>query len=81
MNETGYLILAIVVIVALLAIFVTSFILYVRTPVPKGCEKSPSDACDLCPNKRCEFYLYQAKGSLKESQGKEEKEENKENPS
>ena len=79
MSETGYRVLAICVVVALLAIFVVSFLLFVKTPAPKGCEKSPSDACSSCHNKRCEFYLYEPKESLKESQEKEEKKENKEN--
>ena len=53
MSETGYRVLAICVVVALLAIFVVSFLLFVKTPAPKGCEKSPSDACSSCHNKRC----------------------------
>ena len=43
MSETGYRVLAICIVVALLAIFVVSFLLFVKTPAPKGCEKSPSD--------------------------------------
>ena len=38
MSQVGYLILAISILVALAIIFVVSFILYKRTPVPKGCE-------------------------------------------
>ena len=38
MTQTEYLILAIFVIVALLATFIISFVIYRRTPVPQGCE-------------------------------------------
>ncbi len=72
MSKEGYLILAIAVLAALVLLFVLSFILFVRTPVPKGCRKQPSDLCGECPNHRCEFSLYEAKGKLKEEQ--EEKE-------
>ncbi len=79
MPKVGWIILAIAVVVALVVVFVLSFLLYVRTPAPKGCEKKPSDLCSSCPNSRCEFQLYEAKGQLKSD--KEEKEnENESNP-
>ena len=74
MSKTGYLILAIAVIVALAVIFIVSFILYVKTPVPKGCEKTPSELCSSCSNKRCEFYLYEEKGELAKEKESKEKE-------
>ena len=59
MSQTGYLILAISILVALLAIFIVSFILYRRTPVPKGCEniKISEENCSACGNKECEHYM------------------------
>ena len=58
MTETGYLILAISILVALLVIFVVSFVLYRKTPVPKGCENlTASDAkCASCEHSECRFY-------------------------
>ena len=58
MSQTGYLVLAISILVALLAIFIVSFVLYVRTPVPKGCEniKINDENCSSCNHKECKFY-------------------------
>ncbi len=58
MTQTGYLILGISIIVALLIVFIVSFILYVRTPVPKGCEniKISEENCSSCNNSECRFY-------------------------
>ena len=59
MSKEGYLILAISILVALLIIFVVSFLLYRRTPVPKGCEdiKISEENCSACNNKECEHYI------------------------
>ena len=58
MDRTGYLILAISILVALLAVFIVSFVLYKRTPVPKGCEdiKISEEKCSACSNKECAIY-------------------------
>ena len=55
MSQTGYLILAISILVALLAIFIVSFVLYKRTPVPAGCEdiKISEENCGACQRKDC----------------------------
>ena len=55
MSETGYLILAISIILALLIVFVVSFILYKKIPVPKGCENIliNEENCAACQNKEC----------------------------
>ena len=55
MSETGYLILAISIILALLIVFVVSFTLYKKTPVPKGCENIliNEENCAACQNKEC----------------------------
>ena len=62
MSKTGYIILAVSIIVALLIIFVVSFILYRRTPVPKGCEdlKMSEEKCSTCGQKECHFYKGQS---------------------
>ena len=58
MTQTGYLILAISILVVLLAIFIISFVLYERTPVPKGCEdiKISEEKCASCNNKECSIF-------------------------
>ena len=60
MSQTGYLILAISILVALLAIFIVSFLLYKRTPVPKGCEaiKINEENCSACNNKECSLRAH-----------------------
>ena len=64
MSQTGYIILAVSIIVALLIIFIVSFVLYKRTPVPKGCEdmKMSEEKCSSCGHSECSFY----KGENKE---------------
>lgn len=58
MSQVGYLVLAIVILVSLLAIFIVSFVLYIRQPVPKGCEniKINEENCSSCAHKECKFY-------------------------
>ena len=57
MANEGYLVSAIIVIIALIAIFVISFVLYKKTPVPKGCEdiKISDEKCKGCSNTTCEL--------------------------
>ena len=64
MSQIGYLILAISILVALLAIFIVSFVLCKRTPVPKGCEdlKISEEHCATCGHSECSYY----KGTDKE---------------
>lgn len=63
MNQTGYIILAVSIIVALLIIFIVSFVLYKRTPVPKGCEdiKMSEEKCSSCGHSECSFYKGESK--------------------
>lgn len=58
MSQVGYLILAISILVALATIFVVSFILYKRTPVPKGCEDIQINVenCSACHNTSCSHF-------------------------
>ena len=55
MSKEVALILSITVLVALLIIFVVSFLLYKKTPVPKGCEnlEISESNCAACNNKEC----------------------------
>ena len=55
MSKEVALILSITILVALLIIFVVSFLLYKKTPVPKGCEtlEINEDNCASCNNKEC----------------------------
>ena len=59
MSKAGYLIIAISILVVLLVIFIVSFILYKKTPVPKGCEniKISEENCSACNHKECSHYL------------------------
>ena len=58
MSQTGYLILAISILAVLLVTFIVSFVLYRRTPVPKGCENMVmnEEKCSSCGHKECSFY-------------------------
>ena len=58
MSQTGYLILAISILVVLLIVFVVSFVIYSKTPAPKGCEhiKIGGEQCSSCSHQECEFY-------------------------
>ena len=55
MSKEMYLLIAILILVALLAVFIVTFILYRRTPVPKGCENIniSEENCSACNNKTC----------------------------
>ena len=58
MSQTGYLNLGISIIAALLIIFVVSFVMYIKTPVPEGCKdiKINNENCASCSHKECSFY-------------------------
>lgn len=58
MSKELSLIIAILVLASLLIIFIVSFILYKRTPVPKGCENLliNQENCAACNNKDCALY-------------------------
>ncbi len=62
MSQTGYLILAISILAVLVATFIISFVLYKRTPVPKGCEdiQISEDNCSAC-SRHNECALYKGK--------------------
>ena len=55
MSQTGYIILAISILLALLVIFIVSFIAYRKTPVPAGCEdiKISEENCSACQRTDC----------------------------
>ena len=58
MSKVVYLIIAILILVGLLVTFIVSFILYRRTPVPKGCEElqMSEEKCSSCGHEECSFY-------------------------
>lgn len=58
MNRVVYLIIAIVILVFLLVLFFVSFIIYKRTPAPKGCEELEinDEHCSACGHSECSFY-------------------------
>ena len=59
MTETGYLIIAISILAALLVLFFVTFVLYIRTPVPKGCEdlEMNDHNCSICGHTECSHYV------------------------
>ena len=58
MGRTGYLIIAIAIIVLLIVAFFVTYVINKKTPVPKGCENllEESEHCFGCPNKSCKNY-------------------------
>lgn len=58
MSKELSLLVAILVLVGLLIIFIVSFILYKKTPVPKGCENIEinEENCASCNNKDCSIF-------------------------
>ncbi len=59
MSREVYLIIAILILVVLLGTFIVTFIVYRKTPVPKGCEniKISEENCAACGHKECSHYL------------------------
>ena len=55
MSKEVALILSISVLIILLIIFVVSFVIYKKTPVPKGCENLEINEanCAACKNTTC----------------------------
>lgn len=67
------ILLAVVIITVLVVVFVVSFILYRKTPVPKGCEDlGPSEEkCSSCKVEGCHLNIYANKnGKTKENDKK-----------
>lgn len=54
------ILIAVLVIVGLVVIFVITFILYRKTPLPKGCEDmGPSEEkCSACNDTHCHLNIY-----------------------
>jgi hypothetical protein len=67
MPTWAYLTIAIVLIVILLVVFIVSFVLYKRTPAPKGCENllPSSEKCSKCKETGCHFNIYADKEDKK----------------
>lgn len=60
MSDTVRIILAVLLLVVLFAVFLVSFILYRKTPVPKGCEDlgPEKEKCASCKEERCHLNIY-----------------------
>lgn len=45
------------IVVGLIIIFMVTYVLYHKTPVPKGCEnlKLDEETCNACNNTECQF--------------------------
>ena len=58
MTQGQHLFLAIAILVILLITFIVSFVIYRRTPVPKGCEDMVmnEEKCSSCGHSECSFY-------------------------
>jgi len=58
MSQAGYIALAIGIIVVLAVIAIVTFILYRKTPAPKGCENLEPDEgiCCACLKSGCPYY-------------------------
>ena len=58
MSKEVALILAILILVLLLIVFVVSFVIYKKTPVPKGCEniEISEENCASCNNSSCTLF-------------------------
>ena len=67
MSQAGYLAIVIALIAVLGVAFVLTFVLYRRTPAPKGCEHlTPGEGkCGGCADTSCPF---QAKFNKKEEE-------------
>ena len=55
MDQNGYLIIAIIIILALVATFIITFVINRKTPVPEGCEniKITEEGCANCQVEEC----------------------------
>ncbi len=60
MNDTVRLLLAILLLIFLLVVFLVSFILYRKTPAPKGCEDlgPEKEKCASCKEEHCHLNIY-----------------------
>ncbi len=75
MESWVYLLIAIGIIVALIAIFFVSYYFNKKTPVPKGCEnlKVNEESCKACNNFDCDLKQKFEKKEEKHKSSKEEK--------
>jgi len=57
-SQTGYLIIAISIILILIILFLVSYVLNKKTPIPKGCENIivNEENCSGCNNTLCKYY-------------------------
>ncbi len=55
-STTGYMVIAIAIIVGLVAIFFVSFVFYKKTPEPKGSIFNKGEMCKSCKDHSCSMY-------------------------
>lgn len=81
MSKTVRIILAVLVIVLLVVVFVVSYILYRRTPAPKGCEDihPNEEKCHGCKETSCHFNLYYNQDESVEDKKKQDEHKEKDN--
>ncbi|MCQ2771805.1 MAG: hypothetical protein MJ238_00815 [Bacilli bacterium] len=68
MSQTGYIIIAISIVVILVALFTISFVAYVKTPAPAGCEAGKGPNCENCEIASCRFYASAEERAAKKRQ-------------
>lgn len=67
LGQTGYLIIAIGVIILLVALFFISYVLNKKTPIPEECKNLiDEEKCVGCQNITCSHYKEEIKEAIKE---------------
>lgn len=74
MDEPAARALAIALLVFLALLFVISFVWYMRTKPPKGCERTRKEESDCigCKNAGCRLYRPRAEKEIPPEEGKKE---------
>ncbi len=71
MPKWAYIVISVAIILILAVTFIVSFVLYRKTPVPKGCEEVQPDPnlCPSCSKEDCawfeEYHKENSKGDNK----------------
>ncbi|MGM9813396.1 MAG: hypothetical protein ACI32C_00580 [Candidatus Enteromonas sp.] len=81
MPEWAYVLIAVLLIAGLLILFFVSFVLYVKTPAPAGCEKTYGPNCDQCDQASCQFYHFKEQALEKTKEEEKPSEEQSEGSS
>jgi flagellar basal body-associated protein FliL len=70
MPQYAYILIVVFLVLALIALFIVTFVVYKKTPAPKGCEDlGPSEEkCSKCTVEGCHLNIYA--GQDKKEDGK-----------